>query len=168
MDTKQGRLCRMIPIFLSLLLLLGSCGQNKQSPDEILEVLTQAVGELPRGVIYRSRAEEGEESYPPSAVLRAMYGESAEDLIRQCDFAIYLSSFAKPYEIAVLTAPSADHARKIHALCLSRADDLRVALTETDFVSLADEIRIYRSGRTVIMGMTPNSDAFYSAVRRLD
>lgn len=159
---------QMIPILLSLSILLVGCAHGKKSPDEMLGVLMQSAGELPTGVIYRSESEEGSQGYPPSALLRAMYGESGEALIRACDFAIYLSSFAKPYEIAVLTAPSADHARKIYALCLSRADDLRVALSETDFVSLAAEIRVHRSGRTVIMGVTPDGDAFYSAVRRLD
>ncbi len=167
MKRKWGAFCRFFLLLLSALLLLGGCAQDEKSADTILSALMGA-GEdsLPEGEIYRSGAEEGSEDYPPSALLRALYGEDGEESIRICDFSIYLSAFAVPLEIAVFRAPSGDHARRIYALCLSRMDLLKVALRETEFDALGGEICVYRAGRYVVMGVTWNQESFLKAVKK--
>ena len=153
-------------IFLSLLLVLGGCGWQEMASGALLEALMAECGSLPRGEIYRSDAEEGGAGYAPSALLRAMYGEEGEAAIRPCEFSIYLSSFAEPYEIAVLVAPSSDHARRVYALCLSRMDDLRVALRGTDREALSQNAIVYRKGRCVVMGIIQDRDAFSRTLKR--
>ena len=159
------RVLALISIFLSLSLLLSGCSRRQKSPEDILSELMGADSSLPRGEIYGSEAGEGEAGYPPSVLLRAMYGENCEELIRSCDFSIYLSSFAIPLEIAVFQAPSKDHAREIYALCLTRMDLLKVSLRQTDHADLCEEIRVYRSGRYVVMGVTWDGDSFFRAAK---
>lgn len=156
---------RAAALALAAILLLCGCGRAEKATDGILSALMGEEGTFPKGEIYRSNAEEGSRGYPPSAVLRAMYGEESEEAIRATDFSIYLSSFALPYEIAVVRAPSSDHAIHIYSLFLSRADTVKVALAHTDFAPLCDEILVYRSGRTVVMGVTSDKESFLKAVK---
>ena len=166
MRTKANVLLRLNLLFLSCFLLLFGCGRKSVYSGDILEELMASCGSLPRGEIYCSDAEEGGAGYAPSALLRAMYGEEGEEAIRFCEFSLYVSSFAQPYEIAVLAAPSSDHARRVYALCLSRLDDLKVALRNTDYEGLSQNALVYRRGRYVVMGLTQDRDSFLHAVKR--
>ncbi len=147
-------------------LLCVSCSDRKKSSDRILSELMERCDGLPEGEILRSDAGEGSEGYASSAVLRAMYGEDAEDLLRRCDFSIYISSFAAPYEIAVIRAVSRADARAISSLFFCRADELRVALRRTEFEGLTNEIRVLVSGRYVVMGITEDGETFADLAKR--
>ena len=150
---------RLACFLLFLLFLLPSCGQKNSSPREILDELMAVSGELPEGTVFLSDAEEGSEEYLSPTLLRAMYGEEAEEEFEAVeDSALYLSSFAAPYEIAVFRCYSATDARRIEALCLYRADEIRVALRETDFYSLIDSLRVLCRGKTVILMLTAEPD----------
>ncbi len=166
MKRERGYFCRFCLLLLSAVVMLVGCARNKESPDTVLSELMGEEDALPKGEIYRSGVEEGSKGYPPSALLRAMYGEEGEEDIRLCEFSMYLSSFAVPLEIAVFRAPSKDHARRVYALCLSRMDTLRVALRHTEHAPLGEEIAIYRSGRYVVMGVTHDRNSFLKAVKR--
>ena len=160
----EGFFCLLLCV---LLLLLSSCSLHQKSPDRILSELMEAIGELPVGESYCSRAEEGTEGYLPSAVLRAMYGETAEPLLRTSVFSIYLSSFAEPYELAVFLANSYTDARAVYTLLLGRADDVRVALRHTGFEFLGEEITVLRSGRYVVMGITKDEAELRRAIKKV-
>ena len=154
---------RIRTLFMSALavfaasLLLISCAREyeAQSACEILFDVMKRTDGLPYGIIYRSDASEGEESYMSSSLLLTLYGEDASSLVSRTDeFAVYLSSFEKPYEIAVFKCFSVSDAYEIAAMCLSRAERLRVLLHSTDWRALADSARVEQSGRVVVMTVT--------------
>ena len=166
MRGKQEVRCLFCLALCLGIMMCASCSAQKKSPDRVLSELLAACDDLPGGEIFHSGAEEGREGYLPSSLLRAMYGEDAEPLLRGCAFSIYLSSFAEPIEIAVVRTESRTDARAGSALFLCRKDELRVALRHTEFAPLMDEICVTVSGRYVVMGVTKDGKRFSDAVRR--
>ncbi len=142
-------------------LLCTACGEKRIDTAVILEELLEASGEIPRGEIYRSGVEEGSESYLSPTLRDVLYGEDSAELFDLLDgYAIYLSSFAYPCEIGVLCARSASDATSIAAMCLERADTLRVLLRQTDFQEMTGSIRVICRGRLVIMGLVEDTESF--------
>ena len=93
------------------------------------------------------------------ALSEALWGEdAAEGFGMLSDYAIYMSSFASPYEIGVLLCYSSTDARRIEELCMSRADIISVALRQTEFYGLCRNVRVVRRGRVVIFLMTDDPD----------
>ncbi len=149
-------------------LLCTACAQKRIDTEAILTELLDVSGELPRGEIYRSGAEEGSVSYLSPSLRQAMYGEDSEELFCTLEeYSIYLSSFAIPCEIAVFSARSVSDAEAIAALCLGRADTLRVLLRQTEFQDMAQSVRVICRGRLVIMGLVEDPDSFEKEAARL-
>lgn len=159
-------------VFLVLLcasfLLCTSCGQEEIDTEEILTRLLEVSGETPRGEIYRAGAEEGSSAYLSPSLREAMYGAEGEELFSSLEgYSIYLSSFAVPCEIAVFSTRSASDAQLIAAMCLGRADTLRVLLRQTEFRDMTESIRVVCRGRLVIMGLVEDSEEFEEHALRL-
>ena len=147
---------------------LSSCSASERSAEEILFALCDEAGTLPAGEIYRMGAEEGSEGYLPPSLRDVLYGEEAAELFCLMeDYALYLSSFAAPREIAVFRLRSASDAERVAAMCLRRADTLQVLLHSTAFWELTDSVRVICKGKTVIMGLTDQPDEWERAALRL-
>ena len=158
-SVKKGLL-----LVIALCIALSSCARSVPSVSDVLRELQVSCGELPAGWSYRMGAEEGSSYYLPPSVIRANYGEDAEAILGCAeDYAIYVSSFAAPYEIAVFLARTRTHADEIAVLCLARRDLLQELLCETEYAAMADQFCIVQKGRFVIMGLTDDADAFRQA-----
>lgn len=155
----------LVVVFICLCLV--SCSEGETAAVDILGDMTRELSGLPQGVVYTPDAEEGEEGYLSGALAEALYGEgTAECFALVEDYAIYLSSFASPYEIAVFKCYSRSDALRIEQMCRARADIVSVALRETEFYSLSGNIRIVRKGDTVVFCMTDEPDRSERLARR--
>ena len=153
---------RLFSVFLAfvLCLSLSSCSARRElHTAEILADIMEYCDGLPRGVIYTSEAEVGAEGYLSPALVEALWGEDAEEGFSMLEeYSVYLSSFAAPYEIGVYRCYSATDAERIEELCRARADIVSVALRQTEYYSLCQNIRIYRRRRVVVFLMTDKPD----------
>lgn len=147
-------------LLLCPLLLLSSCTQNEAMPQEVLGALLETAKDVPSGQIYHSEAEEGSESYCSPELLTSLYGEEATERFETVEaYAIYLSSFTTPCELAVFRCYSASDANRIEALCLLRAEELRVALRNTPYEAVAQELRVILKGKWVFFLFCQGSEA---------
>lgn len=159
----------MIILLLCAVCTFGiSCGRERMSAEEILWELNGLCEEAPAGAHYLSGTEEGDEAYLSPTVRDALYGEESEEIFQRVEeYAVYLSSFAAPYEIAVFRCYSATDANRVAAMCLERADQLRVALHGTGWEALADTIQVACQGRYVVMSMTDQPKTVQKEALRL-
>ncbi len=161
---------RVWVVMMVCCLFLSSCGREEKSAEEILGTLCEVAGELPDGEIYRLSAEEGEDGYLSAELFGSLYGEDGKELFSSGileDCAIYLSSFEAPYEIAVFRAYSRSDADSVAALCLTRADELQVALHRTEWESLASSAHVVVRGRWVVFLVTDNQEEAEARALRL-
>ena len=159
-------LCTVFSVLLCLSLF--SCSSGEPTANEILYSIIEGSAPLPAGVVYSPSAEVGDKEYLSPALAEALWGEDAQEGFSLLeDYSIYLSSFAKPYEIGVFVCYSATDAVRIEELCRSRADIVSVSLRQTEFFDLCQSIRICRSGRYVVFLMTPNTYESERIAKRL-
>lgn len=159
---------RFFAVILLCLSLFSCSSAKNNSTDAILAEIMEECGELPSGKIYRGGREDTGESGISDALMSALYGEDAKEsfmLVEQ--YSIYLSSFASPYEIAVFKCYSSTDAKKLEELCRARADIVSVALRNTDYYELCDDIMIVREGRLVAFAMTDSEKVTERSVRKL-
>lgn len=132
---------------------LWACQRREVGASERLRELMESAQTLPAGTVYHKNAEEGSEAYLSPSLVAAMYGEDANDTYFPliADYAVYLSSFAEPYEIAVFCCYSATDAEEIAKMCLARLDILRVALANTAYRELVSSAEVCIERRTVIL-----------------
>ena len=136
---------------------LVSCKGESRRAEEFLSALMADTQGLPAGEIYVKGAKEGESAFFSQSLCESMYGARAAELLTLAeDFAIYMSSIAAPYEIAVFKCYSATDAEKLAALCANRAEELRVLLSKTEWRELCDSAKIKVDGRIVVMTVTGN------------
>ena len=136
---------------------MSSCAGDVKSAEDLLSDLTEDITELPDGNVYKKSAEGGDKSFLSPALCEALYGSSAQSdkLPLTEDFAIYLSSFAIPCEIAVFKCYSASDTDVIAGMLLSRISELKVLLAESEFLYLAESATLDIDGKFVIMKMIP-------------
>ena len=155
---------------LLLCALLGSCARAQTPCCDILNGIMYSRDDLPEGKIYISGEEEASEHYLSPQLMRTMYGEDAEELFGLLEeYAIYISSFASPCEIAIFKCYSSSDAHRIDTMCRSRIDDLRVALHATEFEELCNSAITETYGRYVIMTISKDANAIgEEATRQFD
>ena len=163
---------KLLSFFMALLLCLGflsSCTARGRSCDFILFELMAECSALPDGKIYRSGAlSQSDDGFLSPYLAEALYGEKHNeyfDLLSE--YAIYVSSFASPYEIGVFRCYSRSDGLKIENMCRQRADIVSVALRETEFFSLCQNIRVMRRGEYVVFILTDSPDAVSHRAREL-
>ncbi len=150
------------------LFLLPSCFKKDEDTSSILLSLMDKCDALPNGQIFEMGAEEGEAKYLSSSMIESMYGEGATDVFLLVeDYAIYISSFAAPYEIAVFRCYSSSDAIKVETMCRGRADILSVAFRGSEYHDLYKNIRVLRDQDSVVFLMVDNSDDVYRIAKRL-
>ena len=130
---------------------VSGCGKTEDARDILYRICADS--ELPSGVTYLSGAPEGSSSYLSHDTAEVMYGESAVDEVFPLvkDYAIYLSSFAEPYEVAVFECYSRSDTDEVARMCLERAEVLKVALRGTQYSSIAETAKVEIKGKLVMM-----------------
>ncbi len=140
---------------LLILFLLTSC-KDTRSAEDVLFNITKDFDDLPDGSVYLSNAEEGSEKFLSVGIINSLYHDGAAEyefsLIEE--YAIYISSFAKPCEIAVYKCYSASDTDLIASMCLRRIEKLRIMLAGTSFAEITDAADVDVKGHFVIVTMT--------------
>lgn len=154
---------------LCVVLLFGvSCGRSSFSVAEILLRLEDAAEELPAGERYYSGVEEGYEGALPSALRDALYGEESEEIFETVEeYAMYLSSAAKPAQIAVFRCYSATDAHRVTLMCMERIELLRVALRGTEWEAFVGGAVVTCRGRDVLLCVTDSPRSMEQQANRL-
>ncbi len=156
MISKAKKAAHFLCAVCIVLLCLSSCSSHTRSKSA-REILTGLMEEcdfiIPDGCIYEYGAEEGSEGFLSPSLISALYGEEAPDeaLAYTDDYAIYLSGFAEPYEIAVFHCRAESDTDKLYAICSERIDQLKVLLLQTSYAGFADTAQICIHGKYVIM-----------------
>ena len=136
---------RLGSLFLSALLLLWGCGmrEDKGAAATVSELLTLC-GEYPAGVLYQKGAEEGEESYLSSERFDLLFGEGSAEVYLPLveDYALYLSSFATPFEVAFFRCYTRSDATRLGTMLLARSDALKLLLREVGAYEAYGEIYV--------------------------
>lgn len=158
-------LCCLLCVALSFAV---SCGRRSLSVVEILLRLEETAGELPAGERYYSGVEEGYEGDLPSDLRNALYGEDSEEIFETVEeYAMYLSSAAKPAQIAVFRCYSATDAHRVTLMCMERVELLRVALRGTDWEAFVDGAVVLCRGRDVLLCLTDCAQSMEKQAVRL-
>ncbi len=152
---------RIILLLMALVILCGCAKEEKRCEDILgraMEKLEKKES-LPQGIVYIPGVPEGSERFLSPFLMESLYGTHAKEIFPLIeDYAIYLSSFAEPYEIAVFRCYSASDTDVVAGLCMERADLLRVLLHDTAFYAFSDSVHVRISGRYVIMYMVGETD----------
>ena len=139
-----------IAFFLILAICLYGCARAEISAEEVLYSVCAEL-ELPSGETYLSFADEGSRGYFSAEKMREIYGKEAEKVFSlTSEYAVFFSSFAYPYEVAVLKCRSRSDTYAAAALLSRRADEVSIALRDTEFSDAADKGITVIKGRFVI------------------
>ena len=145
-------------VWLTVSLVACSTGSGRSAEDILYEICNDM--ELPAGSTYLSAAEEGSEKYLSDHLIESLYGKKAKEenfsLIE--DYAIYLSSFAAPYEVAIFKCFSSSDTDTVASMCLQRADVLAVVLRDTGFSYLSERVNVTVRGHFVVMLVAEDID----------
>lgn len=148
-------------------LTLCSCASGKRSTQELLASILEVSGESleENGIFYFSDVAEGEVGYFSEADKSLMYGKDNVkhifDKIELC--AVFLSSRV-PSELAVFKCYSASDTDDVERMCLERADEIKVALHNTEWREKSESITVTVHKRYVLFAFVDNSA---SAEKRL-
>ena len=139
---------------------LSFFGCRQADPKEAIVLLGEYMAKsdsLPAGEIYHAGLTEGEKGYFSEQMMERMYGEDADTRFFSLveDYALYLSSFAEPCEIAVLRCYSQSDTDRLAEMCLERIEQLRISLTGTPYRTRADAATVHIEGRVVVMRLLP-------------
>ncbi len=144
-------------LLIGLLCTLLGCAREEKGVEVLLDEHMAKLEALPAGKIYRSGVEIGEMGYFSPHLMATMYGEEAEtrcfSLVEE--YALYLSSFAEPCEIAVFRCYARSDADRIAQMCLARIEQLRILLTGTPYRDRVDAATVSVNGRLVVMQIVP-------------
>ena len=134
------------------LLFASACSGGSKSCEEALYGICAEM-KLPAGQTYLSGAEEGSDKYLSEDTINTLYGERAYGELFPLieEYAIYISSFAEPYEAAVFKCRSRSDTDLIAEMCFARTDILKVILRDTEFAELVQEARVSVKGKLVFM-----------------
>ena len=142
-------------MLLLCLLSLVSCAE----PRPVRALLEEYMAEqpLPAGFCYDSQADEGEAAYLSKSLLISLYGADAPALLSRTaeSYALYLSAFPTPCEIAVFRLYARSDTDAVLSLCLSRLDQLRVLLRHTDHEAALARATVEAHGRLVVFRIPP-------------
>ena len=146
----------LVFISLAIVLVFCACSQPREHAEELLRREMARIDGLPQGEIYYSFAVEGEVGYLSERLIATLYGPHA---IHRCfplieEYAIYLSSFAEPCEIAVFRCYEKSDADRIAEMCLSRIDEIRISLGSIGFRG-EGKTEVLVCGRLVTMRILP-------------
>ena len=143
----------LLIFILIFALIFCSCQKEQQSTQTLLVSLLEVSGESleSNGIFYFSDVDEGEIGYFSTEDKALMYGkDNAEhvfDKIESC--AVFVSSRA-PGELAVFKCYSASDTDDVERMCLERADEIKVALHNTEWREKSESISVKVHKRYVL------------------
>ena len=149
----------LLIFILIFALMLCSCQRKRQNTSDLLADLINVSGESleGNGIFYFSEALEGELGYFSKADQLLMYGkdnvEYNFDKIESC--AVFLSSRA-PSELAIFKCYSASDTDDVERMCLERADDIKVALYNTQWREKTEGISVIAYKHYVLFSFVEN------------
>ncbi|MBQ7383952.1 MAG: hypothetical protein IJV72_04085 [Clostridia bacterium] len=144
--------------------LLNACSRHNRGAEDILYEICASLS-LPAGQTYLAHTEEGGEHYLSSDTAQSLYGaESVENTFPLIeDYAIYISSFAEPCEIAVFSCYSRSDTDTVSAMCLARADEIAVLLKGSEGEYPSAEITTYK--KYIVMLLCEDTDRALETAR---
>lgn len=151
---------RIIGLMLmgALVVSFVGCGRNQQGVEEILFALSGACAELPDGECYVFGSEQG--TALSDGEREDLYGADSDGIFAAVEeYAIYVSSFPVPCELAVFRCYGRNDAHRVAAMCMERVEMLRVALRGSEWESWVGEARILCRGRMVVMIVGEDAEA---------
>ncbi len=158
--------CRFF--FLSFFsLCLIACRAPAQA-SEILHAMIDSQPNLPAGTTYRKDASLGEDGHVDNELLSVLYGNGTlpPEFEFINDFAIHLSSFAEPYELAVFHCVSERDAYDVARMCLKRTQRLAISCRETEFTTLVDNAQVTIRGKYVLIAVCDDPQSAIEAGQR--
>ncbi len=162
---------RLLRIFFAIVLsaglfLCGGCARSDNSAENLLCEICASLS-LPAGRLYLRGADEGSENFLSLDTMSVMYGNEAEnDFAVIEDFAIYVSEVALPCEVAVFRCYSSSDTDTVAAMCLERADMIKVLLKDTGLAELCEGTEVVVRGHYVVMLVTDAPAEARSAARK--
>ena len=160
----------LLIFILIFALLLCSCQGKQHNTLELLGSLLNVSGESleGNGIFYYSEALEGELGYFSKADQFLMYGKDNVEhnfpKIEEC--AVFVSSRA-PSELAIFKCYSASDTDEIERMCLERADEIKVALYNTQWRDKTEGISIVVYKRYVIFSFVENGSGVERKLKEL-
>ena len=152
---------RLACLFLSILCLICGCGREaSREAAETVEAILTLCGDYPAGTLYQRSAEEGEVGYLSDSDFDLLYGENSAAYYLPLveDYALYASSFATPFEVAVFRCYSSSDATRLGELLLQRADTLSVLLRELGLYEVYGNgilVTVVRRSAALVMAKEP-------------
>ena len=152
-------------LLLLSLLLLPSCSRNERSAEDVFSAISEKLPTLSFGKLYLSGRTAGDATFMSPALFESLFGVDAPPLVEE--YAIYLSSFALPCEVAVFKCFSPSDTSRIERACLSRLDLLRRNFKGTEQESAIDSAYLTKKGRFVVFIVSAGADGICGEVERL-
>lgn len=121
---------RIIGFIMAVLIFsscLCSCDKDTRTAQGILERILENEKKLPDGQAYLAGAFSGDKEYFSEEMISSMYGVKAKkeffSLVE--DYAVYISSFANAFEVAVFKCYSKSDVDSICEMCFLRGDTIK-------------------------------------------
>ena len=157
---------RYICILLLLsLLLLPSCARNERSAEDIFFDVCEKLPPLSFGKLYLSDRSAGDAAFMSPALFESLFGADVSPLVEE--YAIYLSSFAFPCEVAIFKCFSPSETSLVERACLSRLDLLRRYFKDTEHASTVDSAYVMKKGLFVIFIVSAGACELHGKIERL-
>lgn len=150
-------------LLLFSLLFLSSCSKKDRSAEELFFSLSEKLPPLSAGALYLSGRSAGDDHYMPPSLFAAVFDKDALSYIEE--FAIYLSSFALPCEIAIFKCYSPSDCKKAERMCMRRLDSLKRYFAQTEHERIFDRPFLKSSGKTVIFVISPYTEELSDVFR---
>ena len=145
-----------LALLFCLLFLCGCSGEEPETYSLLKDLLTVSDEDFDgSGYVYSSRAREGDAEYILPDTLADLYGEKYIAEIGRLveEYAIFLSSRGVG-EIAVFKCYSRSDSDTVSTMLLERAEELKVALRNTEWAEKSGEIRIEVKGKYLLFAFT--------------
>jgi len=143
--------CALLMVLTFAILLVSSSCRQKKSAYDILMGALEKEKKRPTGEIYLSGADFGGAGYLSSDMISLLYGHNAEEfdfpLIEE--YAIYICSFAEPFEAAVFRCYSESDTDSVAKMCFYRADTVSSLVSLLGYEGI--ETKVMTDGRNVYM-----------------
>lgn len=156
---------RMSCIAITIILLLfTSCSNKSLSAEEILSDVCPDLN-LSAGHLYLSNSEEGSEHYMSPALFSVIFGKEIPEAVKE--YAVFVSSFDVPFEIAVFKCYSSSSCDEVERLCLSRLDDLKRFYKDSEHSYILNDAFVIHDGNFAIMVVSESEKDICSALKRI-
>ena len=156
--------CFLLALFCAL---LASCSKKDATVEAVLERIYDELSPVPAGELYLSTSAAGTRHFISPALFCSLYGDGKEVSCAGAieEYALYLSSFSAPFEIAVFKCYSPSDTEKVERMCVLRLDALRRYFSTAEHKKIIDSAVVIRDGRFVVMALGDTEDDLLGTVK---